>query len=55
MTQNVPKHPTDCDETLKAVLDNVIFNNANNYHLISYEIRPNEVVLHYAPGPCAAN
>jgi hypothetical protein len=46
---NIPKHPTDCDESLRSVLENILFCNKNGYKLVSYEIKTNEVVLNYEP------
>jgi hypothetical protein len=44
-SKTVPKHPTDCDETIRAVLDAVIFYTDDGDTLVRYEIRPAEVVL----------
>jgi hypothetical protein len=49
ITHRIPKHPTDCDETLKLVLQNIVFCNQNGYKLVTYEIKPDEVVLNYEP------
>ena len=43
----IPKHPTNSDETLDLVLNNIVFCNLNNSKLLSYEIKPKEVVLKY--------
>ena len=44
-SKTVPKDPAGGDETLKAVLDVIIFQTQDGDEFISYEIRPNSVVL----------
>ena len=47
-TKTIPKHPTDCNKTLDAVLDNIKFNNENDTKLMAYSTGdPEEVVLTY--------
>jgi len=45
--KTVPKHPLDSDATLKAVLDNIKFQNENDAKLVDSSIDANEVVLTY--------
>ncbi|HUI08099.1 MAG TPA: hypothetical protein VL486_13955 [Verrucomicrobiae bacterium] len=49
MTQEIPKHPTDPDQTLKAVLDDIKFRNSNGRILVDYEINTDKVILTYEP------
>ncbi len=51
ITHTIPKHPTDCGATLKLVLNDIKFSNENGYKLVSYEIKPSEVVLNCEPYP----
>lgn len=44
-TKTVPKHPTDSDETLKAVLEVIIFQTADTDEFIHYKIKPGKVEL----------
>ncbi len=48
-THTIPKHPTNPDQTLGLVLDDVVFMNAGGYKLVSYEITADKVVLNYEP------
>jgi hypothetical protein len=45
--KTVPKHPHDCDATLQTVLENIMFQNANNAKLVDSSIDDDEVVLTY--------
>ena len=45
--KTVPKHPLDSDATLKAVLDNIKFQNENDAKLVDASIGANEVILMY--------
>jgi hypothetical protein len=45
--KKVPKHPTDCDRTLDAVLKDIKFQNKNGAKLVDYSIEADEVVLTY--------
>jgi hypothetical protein len=45
--KTVPKHPHDSDATLKAVLDNIKFQNENDAILVDSSIDDDEVVLIY--------
>jgi hypothetical protein len=47
ITHTIPKHPTDSDETLRLVLDDIKFSNQNGYKLVSYQIESDKVVLNY--------
>jgi hypothetical protein len=49
ITHTIPKHPTDINKTLGLVLDDIKFSNQNSYKLVTYEIKPDEVVLNYEP------
>ena len=49
ITQTIPKHPTDPDQTLDAVLEDVVQRNALNRKLVGFVIKPKEVVLAYEP------
>lgn len=49
--KKVPKHPTDCDQSLRAVLDNIKFNNENDAKLVDYTIKPKEIELNYEDKP----
>jgi hypothetical protein len=44
-TKIVPKHPTNADETLKAVLEVIIFQTADADEFIQYKIKPDKVEL----------
>ena len=43
--KTVPKHPLDSDATLKAVLDNIKFQNENDAKLVDSSIDANEAIL----------
>ena len=47
ITQTILKHPTDSDETLQAILEDVIQRAGLNRKLVSYVIKPKEVTLTY--------
>jgi hypothetical protein len=49
MEQRIPKHPSSGDETLKAVLTDVVFRNENGRKLTRFEIQPSVVILTYEP------
>lgn len=44
-TKTVPKSPTSSDDTLKAVLDVIIFQTADTDEFIGYDVKANKVVL----------
>jgi hypothetical protein len=44
-TKKVPKNPASADETLNAVLEVVIFQTEDGDELVSFENKPDEVVL----------
>jgi hypothetical protein len=44
-TKTVPKNPADADATLESVLEVVIFQTKDGDELISYQIKPDKVVL----------
>jgi len=51
MRKEVRKHPTDCEETLRVVLENVQHFNKNNAKLVQFDPQPGKdhVVLWYDP------
>lgn len=46
-TKPIPKNPASCDETLKAVLEAVIFYTEDGDELIGYENNSDKVVLKF--------
>lgn len=44
-TKSVPKNPADCDDTLNAVLEVIIFQTEDGDELISFQNKPDQVVL----------
>ena len=44
-TKTVPKNPADSDDTLDAVLEVIIFQTEDGDELVSFENKPNQVVL----------
>ncbi|MBI5683782.1 MAG: hypothetical protein HZC54_01750 [Verrucomicrobia bacterium] len=43
----VPKHPTDPNQTINAVLDSVLFRNKNKRRLVKYNNQATQIVLTY--------
>ena len=46
-TSRVPKHPTNPDRTLEAILEDIKFRNENGDKLVHHDIHPTEVILTY--------
>jgi hypothetical protein len=44
-TKSVPKNPASCDETLAAVLEVILFQTADGDEFISFQIKPDKVIL----------
>lgn len=44
-SKSVPKNPASGDETLEAVLDVIIFQTEDGDELVSYQNKPDKVVL----------
>jgi len=44
-TKSVPKNPASCDQTLEAILEVIIFQTADGDELVSYQIKPDKVIL----------
>jgi hypothetical protein len=44
-TKTVPKNPADGDATLEAVLEVVIFQTKDGDELVSYQTKPDKIVL----------
>jgi hypothetical protein len=48
--KEVPKSPASCDETLKAVLDFVVFQTKDGDKLVDHQVLPDKVVLKFDDG-----
>ena len=44
-TKSVPKNPASCDETLKAVLEVIIFQTRDGDEFVSFQNKPDKVIL----------
>ena len=46
-SKSVPRNPDSCDDTVKAILEVIIFQTADGDRLVRYEITPDQVILFF--------